>query len=131
VLLSYTGYSPLNDSDEELQGLLLIYKDFSTVYALEETLSPQPKLRTEQTSAYAHLKTSLCQILLAIKEQRNFCDVPKRHYMQYCQQTTIEDVLRQGDLFKAYDGTVRVAPVKRVADPVEDARRLAAAIEQL
>jgi hypothetical protein len=42
-------------------------------------------------------------VQLALIEGRHFRDVPKRHYMQFCQQTTEIQILIKQDLFTAFD----------------------------
>ena len=76
VFVSYTGFS---SDDDEVQGLLLIYKDFQAIYAIEEVLTSKGK--SKQVEDLAALKTTICEVLLAINEARNFADTPKRHYM--------------------------------------------------
>jgi|LauGreDrversion4_2_1035121.scaffolds.fasta_scaffold222801_3 hypothetical protein len=38
----------------------------------------------------------------ALHEQRHFNEVSKRQYMKFCQTVTLEQVLKQNDLFKYY-----------------------------
>lgn len=72
-LLSYTGYAGDDqDSEDEIQGLLLIYHDFTMVYALEELLSNDPAKRSKQRDAFENLKSALCSVLLGIHDRVNF-----------------------------------------------------------
>ncbi len=60
-------------------------------------------MRKTQVDALESLKTIVCQVQLALIEGRHFRDVPKRHYMQYCAQTTEAQILQKQDLFTAFD----------------------------
>lgn len=60
-LFSYKG-SDATDEEVDVQGLLLIYKDFKAVYAIEERLATASDLqmRKRQIEAFNQLKQGLC-----------------------------------------------------------------------
>ena len=91
VAVGYSGFSELYEAD--IQGILLIYKDFGKAYALEQILEHDPEIRKVQVAALESMKTIICQVQLALIEGRHFRDVPKRHYMQYCTQVTETQLL--------------------------------------
>lgn len=67
-------------------------------------------MRGSQQSAFEMMKTSLCQVLLAVKETKNFNTVPKRHYMQFCQPATLEEILGEKDLYTAFETATHSRP---------------------
>ena len=82
VAVGYSGFSELYETD--IQGILLIYKDFGKVYAIEQVLEHDQGTRKVQVDAFENMKSMVCQVQLALIEGRHFRDVPKKHYMQYC-----------------------------------------------
>ena len=60
VALSYQGYSDI--MDQEVQGLLLVYKDFKMAFAVEQTLEQDKKVRDNQVAAFDQLKSIICQV---------------------------------------------------------------------
>lgn len=101
VVVGYSGHSELYEA--AVQGLVLIYKDFGKAYAIEQVLEQDQGNRKVQVDAFENLKSMICQVQLAVIEGRHFKDVPKKHYMQYCQQTTEAQILQKQDLFTAFD----------------------------
>jgi hypothetical protein len=101
VAVGYSGISDLYEAP--IQGMILIYKDFGRVYAIEQVLEQDQGTRKVQVDAFENMKTMVCQVQLALIEGRHFRDVPKRHYMQFCQQTTEIQILIKQDLFTAFD----------------------------
>jgi hypothetical protein len=104
VALHYKGFS--EDSDDVVQALVLIYKDFQAAYILEQTLPTSSVAKKEQQDAFEHLMTVICQVQLALLEGRHFRDVPKRHYMQYCQVVNEGELMRKKDVFTGLSGTI-------------------------
>ena len=58
--------------------------------------------RRDQNEAFRGLITAISQVMMAIIELKNPSQESKRHYMQYCQVTTLENILLQRDLFTAF-----------------------------
>ena len=79
-----------------------MYQDFKVVYAIEQVLDRKSETRAQQRESLENFRTLLCQILLALNDQRHFSEVPKRHYMKYCQSVNLDKVLQKEDLFKVY-----------------------------
>ena len=74
VAVGYSGFSELYETD--IQGVLLIYKDFGKVYAIEQVLEHDQGARKVQVDAFENMKSMVCQVQLALIEGRHFRDVP-------------------------------------------------------
>ena len=99
--LQYTGYT--EDGDSQILGLAFIYNDQRLCYSIETELDSKNKQREhEQRDQFEALKTRICQILLAINEGKDYTKVPRKDYMQYCLETTLEFLLKQNDLISAF-----------------------------
>lgn len=85
-----------------MQGLLFIYRDFSSVFALQETLSNIEATKRQQVEAFRRLVVALCEVMLATFEGKGPQQVTRRHTMQYCQITSLDNILIQKDLFTAF-----------------------------
>ena len=53
------------------------------------------KIRDNQLTAFESMKVIICQVQLALIEGRHFKDVPKKHYMQYCQVSSESQILKK------------------------------------
>ena len=58
-------------------------------------LDQDKKVKDNQVAAFESLKNVVCQVQLALNEGRHFKDVPKKHYMQYCQATSEGQFLKK------------------------------------
>ena len=80
----------------------MIYKEFEVVYCIEKILSPDEKIRTKQKSDFEEFIHVICQVMLALKEARNFKDVHKRQIQQYCTVASLDDIMTKASLIDAY-----------------------------
>jgi len=81
---------------------LFIYRDFSSVFAVEEKLSNIETTKRQQVEAFRKLVAALCEVILATFEGKGPQQATKRHIMQYCQITSLDNILIQKDLFSAF-----------------------------
>ena len=98
TLLHYTGYQ----EDDEVQGILFMYKDLNAVYALEQILDRRAENKVKQRETLENFRVLLCEVILAIQEQRHYNEVSKRNLMQYCQTVSLDQLMKKQDLFQAF-----------------------------
>ena len=58
VAVGYSGVSDLYEAP--IQGMILIYKDFGRVYAIEQVLEQDQGTRKVQVDAFENMKTMVC-----------------------------------------------------------------------
>jgi len=95
TLLHYTGYQ----EDDEVQGILFMYKDLNAVYALEQILDRRAENKVKQRETFENFRVLLCEVILAIQEQRHYNEVSKRNLMQYCQTVSLDQLIKKQNLF--------------------------------
>ena len=112
TLLHYTGYQ----EDDEVQGILFMYKDLNSVYALEQILDRRSENKVKQRETLENFRVLLCEVILAIQEQRHYNEVSKRNLMQYCQTVSLDQLMKKQNLFQAFatteEETVTVSEVR-------------------
>jgi hypothetical protein len=52
TMLHYTGYH----EDDELQGLIMMYKDFKAVYVLEQVFDRKSEIKSKQRQSFEDLR---------------------------------------------------------------------------
>ena len=123
TLMHYTGYQ----EDDEVQGILFMYKDLNAVYALEQILDRRAENKVKQRETLENFRVLLCEVILAIQEQRHYNEVSKRNLMQYCQTVSLDQLMKKQDLFQAFVTTeeeaVTVSEV-RLQDAMNQMRML-------
>jgi hypothetical protein len=98
TMMHYTGYQ----DDDEVQGILFMYKDLTAVYALEQIFDRRGEIKVKQRETFESFRVLLCEVMLAIQEQRHHNEVSKRNLMQYCQTVSLEQIMKKQDLFQAF-----------------------------
>lgn len=108
--------------------MLLIYHDFSQVYALEEIVADDAAPRQKQRQAFEQLKMAICHVLLALHEKVNHEQVSKRVLMQHCTNVNLDMILGEKDLFSAFPMHGQVRPL---LTKEQEQKKMEAAIEQM
>lgn len=62
TMLHYTGYN----EEDEVQGIIMMYKDFKAVYAIEQVLDRRSEIRSKQWETLENLRQMLCQVMFAL-----------------------------------------------------------------
>jgi hypothetical protein len=67
-MLHYTGFN----EDDEVQGIIMMYKDFSAVYILEQVLDNRSEIKAKQRETMENLRCLLCKVMVGLQEQRHY-----------------------------------------------------------
>lgn len=105
-LITYTGFQADgtndHDSDEEVHGLIFIYREFDVIYVIEQDLSPTKEDRQAQIDALEVFKNMICQVIYTLNSKRHYNEGTKRNITQFCGNTSLDALLRVNDVFEAY-----------------------------
>eukprot|EP00347_Sterkiella_histriomuscorum_P022900 403336735 len=111
-LISYTGFT--EDGEDTVQGYAFLYLDQRLVYSIECIFDGKDKEKErDQKEQFDQFKTTICQILLALNEGKNYTQVAKRDYMKYQCETTLDFMIKQNDLVGAFGSTTADQAVRQ------------------